>query len=61
MGPTTHYGVNHPIAGIVLLVFSTWALSGLDAGGKWVMGFDVPLLVLCWVRYSGRRHYVAAA
>ena len=40
-----------PIAGILVLILSTWALSGLDASGKWVMGAGVPLLVLCWVRY----------
>lgn len=45
------YGATHPIAGIVLLVLSAWALSGLDASGKWVMGAGVSLLMLCWVRY----------
>ena len=40
-----------PIVGIILLVASSWALSGLDASGKWVMGVGVPLLMLCWVRY----------
>lgn len=37
--------------GIIALVVSTWALSGLDAGGKWVMGAGVSLWMLCWVRY----------
>jgi len=41
-----------PIAGIITLIFSTWALSGLDAAGKWVMAAGVSLWVLCWVRYS---------
>jgi len=40
-----------PLAGIVLLILSTWILSCLDASGKWVMAAGVPLLVLCWVRY----------
>lgn len=41
-----------PIAGILTLIGSTWALSGLDASGKWVMAAGVTLWVLCWVRYS---------
>lgn len=41
-----------PITGIITLIFSTWALSGLDAAGKWVMGAGVTLWVLCWVRYG---------
>lgn len=45
------YGATRPLAGIVFLVLSTWALSGLDASGKWVMGAGVSLLMLCWVRY----------
>lgn len=45
------WGATRPIAGIVVLVLSSWALSTLDASGKWVMGAGVPLLVLCWVRY----------
>lgn len=40
-----------PIAGVITLIFSTWALSGLDAAGKWVMAAGVSLWVLCWVRY----------
>lgn len=40
-----------PISGILVLIISTWALSGLDASGKWVMGLGVPLLVMCWFRY----------
>lgn len=40
-----------PLAGVLILVLSSWALSGLDASGKWIMGFDVPLLVMCWFRY----------
>ncbi|NYT63519.1 DMT family transporter [Alcaligenaceae bacterium] len=45
------YGATRPVAGIVVLVLSAWALSGLDASGKWVMGAGVSLLMLCWVRY----------
>src|SRR3546814_4098750 len=48
---TPAFGAARPIAGIIVLVLSSWALSGLDASGKWVMGAGVPLLVLCWVRY----------
>ncbi|MEO8818951.1 MAG: DMT family transporter [Paralcaligenes sp.] len=44
-------GTTNPVIGIIVLVLSTWALSGLDASGKWVMGVGVPLLFLCWVRY----------
>ena len=45
------YGVTRPVVGIVVLVLSTWALSTLDASGKWVMNAGVSLLMLCWVRY----------
>ncbi|PLC54515.1 EamA family transporter [Pollutimonas nitritireducens] len=45
------YGATRPFAGIAFLVLSTWALSGLDASGKWVMAAGVSLLMLCWVRY----------
>ncbi|WP_454003845.1 DMT family transporter [Alcaligenes sp. Marseille-Q7550] len=40
-----------PLAGVLILVLSSWALSGLDASGKWIMGFGVPLLIMCWFRY----------
>ncbi len=40
-----------PLLGIILLVLSTWALSSLDASGKWIMAAGLPLLVMCWVRY----------
>lgn len=40
-----------PVAGIIALVGSTWALSSLDAAGKWVMAAGVSLWALCWVRY----------
>ncbi len=49
--PLLKPGAASPIAGIIALVLSTWALSGLDSSGKWVMGVGVPLLFLCWVRY----------
>ncbi|MBF6617630.1 MAG: DMT family transporter [Candidimonas sp.] len=45
------YGVTRPILGISLVVLAAWALSGLDASGKWIMGAGVSLLMLCWVRY----------
>ncbi|WP_353147885.1 DMT family transporter [Pollutimonas bauzanensis] len=45
------YGATRPIVGIALLVLSGWALSTLDAAGKWAMGAGVSLLMLCWVRY----------
>src|SRR3546814_40689 len=34
-----------------MFILSAWALSGLDASGKWGMGAGVSLLMLCWVRY----------
>lgn len=40
-----------PLAGVVVVVLSTWALSGLDASGKWIMTAGVSLWVLSWVRY----------
>jgi len=43
--------VNRPIVGVLLLILSTWALSCLDASGKWVMAAGVPMLVLSWIRY----------
>ncbi|MBB5215497.1 DMT family transporter [Parapusillimonas granuli] len=50
MKPSTS-GAGRPFLGIGVLVLSSWALSGLDASGKWVMGAGVSLLMLCWVRY----------
>ncbi len=41
-----------PLAGIITLISSSWALSALDASGKWVMAAGVSLWVLSWVRYS---------
>ncbi len=41
-----------PVAGIITLILSSWALSGLDASGKWIMAAGVSLWVLCWVRYT---------
>src|SRR5690625_7739216 len=41
----------HPIAGILILVLSTWALSTLDASGKWVMAAGISLFFMVWVRY----------
>jgi drug/metabolite transporter (DMT)-like permease len=47
-----------PLAGIALLLVSMWALSSLDASGKWVMAAGVPLLLLSWVRYAA--HFALA-
>lgn len=44
----------HPqrvLPAIAQLVAAGWALSSLDASGKWVMEAGVGLLMLCWVRY----------
>jgi len=41
-----------PLAGILTVIASSWALSTLDASGKWVMAAGVSLWVLCWVRYT---------
>ncbi len=40
-----------PLVGVVVLVLSTWALSSLDASGKWIMTAGVSLWMLSWVRY----------
>lgn len=40
-----------PLVGILLLILSTWALSSLDASGKWIMAAGLPLLVMVWARY----------
>lgn len=42
---------NRILLAILQLVGSGWALSSLDASGKWVMGAGVSLALLCWVRY----------
>ncbi|MFA5520549.1 MAG: DMT family transporter [Castellaniella sp.] len=42
----------NPLAGIAVLVASTWALSALDATGKWVMAAGVTLWMLTWTRYA---------
>ncbi len=41
----------HPITGILILILSTWALSTLDASGKWVMAAGLSLFFMVWVRY----------
>ncbi len=43
---------SRPIIGIMLLVLSLWALSCLDASGKWVMAAGVPLMIVGWMRYT---------
>jgi len=48
--PTT--SVSRPLSGIISLLVAMSVLSTLDATGKWLMSVGVPLLVLCWVRYS---------
>src|SRR5699024_10719210 len=40
----------HPIAGILILVLSTWALSTLDASGTCVMAAGISLFFMVWVR-----------
>jgi len=41
-----------PLPGILTLILSSWALSSLDASGKWIMAAGVSLWVMVWVRYS---------
>lgn len=41
-----------PLAAILCILACHWAISTLDASGKWVMSTGVSLLFLCWVRYS---------
>ncbi len=50
----------NPLAGILVLVLSTWALSALDATGKWVMAAGVSLWMLTWTRYAIHLLLVAA-
>ncbi|WP_407932631.1 DMT family transporter [Castellaniella denitrificans] len=42
------------LTGVLLLIVSMWALSGLDASGKYLMGADIgaPLFVVCLLRYG---------
>ncbi|MGE4370033.1 MAG: DMT family transporter [Burkholderiaceae bacterium] len=49
--PAPAYGATRPMAGIGILILSSWALSTLDASGKWVMAGGVSLVMLCWFRY----------
>ena len=44
--------VSSPLPGILSLLVAMSVLSMLDATGKWLMSVGVPLLLLCWVRYS---------
>lgn len=41
----------NPIYGILILILSSWALSTLDASGKWIMAAGASLLLMCWMRY----------
>src|SRR3546814_33718 len=40
-----------PLAGIILVVLSSWALSTLDTSAKWIMTAGAPLLLVVWVRF----------
>lgn len=42
---------HRPFIGITVLILSTWSLSSLDAGAKWIMHLGLPLMVLLWARY----------
>jgi len=44
--------ISSPLPGIISLLVAMSVLSMLDATGKWLMSVGVPLLLLCWVRYS---------
>ncbi|HBP28509.1 MAG: DMT family transporter [Advenella sp.] len=44
--------ISSPLPGILSLLVAMSVLSMLDATGKWLMSVGVPLLILCWVRYS---------
>lgn len=44
--------IGQPLAAIGFVLISQWCLSTLDASGKWVMAAGLPLLILCWVRYT---------
>lgn len=44
--------ITSPLSGIIYLLIAMSVLSTLDATGKWLMTAGVPLLVLCWIRYS---------
>src|SRR5690606_2206899 len=41
-----------PLLGIPFLFASTWTISALDAAGKWSLEIGVPLLFVCWMRYT---------
>lgn len=41
-----------PLIGIVMLVLSSWALSGLDTSAKWIMAAGAPILLVSWVRLT---------
>lgn len=40
------------LTGITFMITSLFTLSVLDGTGKWLMAIGLPLLVLCWIRYS---------
>lgn len=39
-------------SGIFLHIAGLWLLSTLDASGKWLVLAGVPVLVVCWARYT---------
>lgn len=41
-----------PLAGIVMLVLSSWALSSLDTSAKWIMAAGAPILLVGWLRFT---------
>ena len=51
MNPQTS-PITSPLSGIIYLLIAMSVLSTLDATGKWLMTAGIPLLVLCWIRYS---------
>ena len=46
------FPVQSPLLGIGSLLLSLLLLTMLDSMGKWLMSVGVPLLVLCWFRYT---------
>lgn len=49
--PSPLPAASRPLGGILFLLASTWALSSLDAAGKWSMAAGVSMLFMCWIRY----------
>lgn len=53
-------GTPRLLVGILQIVLSTWALSGLDTSAKWLLGAGASLLIVCWFRYVGHLLFVLA-